>query len=197
MSKVSEIMNLVNNYVDLVGEAISTIMKKEKSEAVTVARFELAQYMMYLSASDGEIRWEEAKLISEVCQLGFQTPQQVSAFIQENNIYSTEFEESVPLSFKILIQADNKLIDMGSTNEANICELVVFIYKSLGELLMNSDGSSSTNEETDCNIFISTLEDYAHNNSKRYTSTAYTHSKNYTSVAAPSKNGSVIAPRKG
>lgn len=197
MNKANEIMGLVDSYVDLVGEAIASVMKKDKKEAITVARFELAQYMMYLSSSDGEIRWEEAKLISDVCDLGFRSPQQVSTFIQENNIYSTEFEQNAPLSFKIMISADNKLIELGKASESNVCELIIFIYKSLGELLMDADGTSSANEKVDFDIFISMLENYAHDNSKRYTTTAHILSKKTGSVTAPSKSGSVSAPRKG
>ena len=65
------------------------------TDASNICKTELAMFMMYLSASDGEIKWEEAMMISELCDLSL-SPNNISTFIRENNIYSTDFEKTVP-----------------------------------------------------------------------------------------------------
>jgi hypothetical protein len=51
-------------------------------DIAAAARMELGQFMMYLSASDGKIAWEEAEMISEICELNL-TPNEVANFIRE------------------------------------------------------------------------------------------------------------------
>lgn len=49
------------------------------------ARMEMGMFMMYLSASDGQISWDEAKIISDICELNL-SPNDLGKFIRENNI---------------------------------------------------------------------------------------------------------------
>lgn len=163
-----------------------------------VAKYELASFMMYLSASDGNIRWEEAQVISELCDLSL-TPESLGDFIREHNIYSTEFERKVPISFKMMVDIDNAIIDAKNDSaDATGSSGLLDVYKAVGAELINADDDVHENEINDFNIYISMLEEYRAKNYKGDKSKTTGFVKNGTSsVIAPSKSGSVEAPKKG
>lgn len=53
--------------------------------------------LMYLSAADGKIAWQESAFIRDYMEYNL-TTDEIHQFIVEEQIYSTEFEEKVPLS---------------------------------------------------------------------------------------------------
>lgn len=161
-----------------------------------VTKLDLIKFMMYLSASDGEIKWEEANFISDVS--GFNLNSQVIAnFIKENNIYSVEFEQTVPVSFDLAIKFDNRLYELDSiNNDVDTPTLYISTYKTIGELFKKTDGDSSYNENNDFKIYINMLEDYANKNSARRKNSVFGFTKNSGNTTVPSKSG-VVAPKKG
>ena len=156
-------------------------------------KIELAMFMMYLAASDGEISWSEASLIGELCDLDL-TPQSINSLIQENNIYSTEFENKAPLSLRMMITLDNNLLAQGI--EIKDCTpIVIDTYEAIAKHFMKIDGSIDESEESDCHIYLNMLKRYADENQDRRKRSVHTFSKNTGSVSAPVKSG-VTAPRK-
>jgi hypothetical protein len=163
------------------------------------AKFELASFMMYLSASDGTIRWEEASVISELCDLAL-TPETLGDFIRKHNIYSTEFEKKVPLSFQMMVDLDNAIIKAGvSPDEATGSSGLLDVYKAVGGELIQSDGDIHDNEVSDYNTYIEMLEEYRAKNfiGDESKTTGFVKNSGASSVSAPPKTGSVEAPKKG
>jgi hypothetical protein len=160
-----------------------------------VAKLEIGMFMMYLSASDGKIEWEEAKTISEICDFNL-SPNNVADFIREKNIYSTEFEAKVPISFQMIVQADNVLKEEGLIPEVFGADLMITTYKAVGEVLIKSDGDVDENEIKDYNIYINMLQEYRDKNGGDVSGTTGFTKNSGTSVSAPTKSG-VAAPRKG
>ncbi len=187
-----ELKELVDNMCD----AVETLGVQGGLEAGigNAARMELGMFMMYLSASDGTIEWDEAKVISEMCNLNL-TPSELGNFIRENNIYSTEFEAKVPVTFQLMVAGDNKLAELGI--ELSGSEAMLGTYKAVGEALIKSDGDIDDNEVNDYRIYINMLEEYRDKNiSGRKNSVSGFTKNGSSSVSAPSKSG-VAAPRKG
>lgn len=157
------------------------------------ARMEMGMFMMYLSASDGQISWDEAKIISDICELNL-SPNDLGKFIRENNIYSTEFEQKVPVTLQIMVQADNALLAAGNNTSGS--KAMIGTYKAVGEALIKSDGDVDDNEVNDYKIYINMLEEYRDNNYNGASGGATGFVKKGGSVSAPTKGG-VIAPKKG
>lgn len=156
------------------------------------ARMEMGMFMMYLSASDGTIEWDEARTISDICELNL-TPNELGKYIRENNIYSTEFEQKVPVTFQIMVKADEAMRANGI--DVSGSDAMISAYKAVGEALIKSDGDVDDNEVSDYKIYINMLEEYRDNNLNGG-SGASGFIKNSGSVSAPPKSG-VSAPRKG
>ncbi len=157
------------------------------------ARMDMGLFMMYLSASDGQISWDEASIISDICELDL-SPNDLGRFIRENNIYSTEFEQTVPDTFRILVQADNDFL--AGENDVSGSEAMLGMYKAIGEALIKSDDDVDDNEVNDYKIYINMLQEYRDKNYKGASGGATGFVKKGSSVSAPAKGG-VIAPKKG
>ena len=127
----------------------------------TIARVEMGLFMMYLSASDGMVSWEEAKLISDTCGLNL-TVESLAEFIDENNLYSEAFERQVPVSLKILVAADNVLHEEGGEVSGSL-ELIES-DRALGIGLINADEKVDPNEERDMDIYLKMMTDYRNAN---------------------------------
>ena len=194
MANKSEVKMLVNsmaNVVRTVGEIAGLDV-----DAGEGAKSEIAMFMMYLSASDGEIKWEEASWISEICDLNL-NPQTLGDFIRGQNIYSIEFENKVPTILKLVVEVDNKLIEMGMKDEVpDGAALIIDTYKNVGIAMMESDGNVDDNEENDFKIYIDVMESFVSQNSMRRKQSTSGFTKNTGGVVAPAKSG-VSAPKKG
>lgn len=182
-----------------VDELVSNILQNSghDTQNVEIAKMGVVQFMMYLSASDGKIEWSEADNISQYLGLSI-TPEAVNKFIREQNIYSTKFEETVPLAFQALVNADNLLWDNGS-RETCSADMLLNLYKAIGEELIKADNDVNDAEMQDYNIYINMLSNYIMQNDKfKQQGGVYTGLHKNTgenSVDAPVKSG-VSAPRK-
>jgi hypothetical protein len=183
--------------VDYLCETVEKVVEKfgAGSNLRNVARLEVAMFMMYLSASDGTIKWEEAKTLSEICGLNL-TPNNIADLIRKQNIYSTEFEDRVPVSFQMMVAADNALKKQGLTSDVSAADLMIKVYKEIGEALIKSDSDVDDNELRDYNIYINMLQEYRDKNGGDVSGTTGFTKNSGSSVSAPNKSG-IAAPRKG
>ena len=186
-------MDEMKELVDSMASAIDAVAAQMDLEPGVGdnAKFQLGMFLMYLSASDGEISWDEADVISRLCDLDV-TPTKLADFIRNSNIYSTEFEQTVPLALEVMLLADN----MGMT-EDSLSKLVIDTFKTVGEALIKSDNEVDENEMEDFNIYINMMEKYREEKyvGCKSATTGFIKNKG-ESVSAPTKGG-VAAPRKG
>ena len=77
------------------------------------ARLEVEAFMMYLSAADGKVDWEEAMALTEVCGEAL-NPDQITSVIRSQNIYTVEFERKIPMTLQILVFAENAYRKQGA-----------------------------------------------------------------------------------
>ncbi|MDO4961230.1 MAG: hypothetical protein Q4E57_05165 [Eubacteriales bacterium] len=162
-----------------------------------IFKVECIRLMMYLSASDGEIAVSEAEAIGYYFDL-YMTPTQLLDFIKQNNIYSTDFENTVPLSIRMLVELDNKLAESDDGEEANpTSELALKVFGMIAMDMMAADGEISEAEKADWEIYSGMIQTYINENLNVKKQSVKTGLTKNGSVSAPSKGGGVSAPKKG
>lgn len=122
---------------------------------------DIAQFIMYLSAADGAISYEELQVYKTITGFGGDTIQSIRNYIQENNIYSTDFESEPPLIMKLFNIAERNAIMCGANFEQSILDSVVDLYELIGKILISIDGGITYSEKRDFNIFMNTIKEYA------------------------------------
>lgn len=135
---------------------------KQISSEITlrdVLMFDILNFMMYLSASDGYVSEKEARFISELFEKNI-TPEAATALIKKNDLYSTEFEEKIPLSLQVFVKADKMMLEAGKRLDDPVHELLIQFFETTGKALSLVDGEE-VNEKTDLKIYIDNLNAYA------------------------------------
>lgn len=94
------------------------------------------------------------------------TTDEIHQFIVENKIYSTKFEETVPLSMKVFVRADNAIYDEEGHNDFLASELLFDIFECLGKEFLACDDDVSDDEIRDLTIYLHMLENYINNEVK-------------------------------
>ena len=102
----------------------------------------------------------------------------------------------MPVSLTLLVAMDNKIVDAQMADEVSDgAEALIEVYKIIAAEMIKSDGDVDENEKNDARIYLSMLENYHDDNSKRIKSSVSGFVKNSGSVSVPTKSG-VSAPRK-
>ena len=126
---------------------------------------EIISYLMYLSASDGRVDYKEADFLGQVFDTLY-TPSEVTKLIKEFDLYSVEFERTIPYVLRAFVKCDNLRIQHGQNVEKPTSKLLVSFYKDIGEFFCVYDGCVATEERADMNIFMSNLTTYVSNELK-------------------------------
>lgn len=116
---------------------------------------ELHTFLMYLAASDGHISREEKEFMNELFDADIST-QDYADFINANEIYSTKFEESLPLTLKVTTAFDKKMQIAASVVGQSIdmiTPIILKFYAGLGEMFIEIDGATE-NEKNDLKIIL-------------------------------------------
>lgn len=188
---------LIDAMATLVSAAVQPLHLNSDVDPDKIARFDFSQFFMYLSASDGTIKDEEAQFINDVCgldEIAFSS-KAIAQIIREHNLYSTEFENEAPLGLQLLVAFDNKVVDAGKQYEVSDgTKPYIETMESIGRLFIQIDGNVDSNKESDLKIYINSLHRYVNLNSKRYNSTTG-FIKNTGSFPDGNQNG-VAAPKK-
>lgn len=187
--ELKEEVRLICSLADRAGEVIDC------EDVGRAAKMEMAKYLMYLSASDGEIKYSEAQVISDVLDIEL-NPQQINDFIRENNVYSVDFENTVPSVFGLLVEMDNAIYNNGGYDGTSGSELMLNLYKKLGVELIETDGNSDDNEKSDFVIFITMLDNHLNEKLLARNAGVKVGFSKTGSTKAPAKSG-VSAPKKG
>lgn len=129
-------------------------------------RLDLANFCMYLAASDGKVAGGEV-LFFKVA-LGFDTSiDELISTIKEQGIYSESFENTVPMTIKFLKEIEDRLTERGMDQIAGQTDYFIDFYYDLGCGLITSEGDLNDNELRDLNIYMETVYNYAGTINKR------------------------------
>jgi hypothetical protein len=155
---------------------------------------ELGLFMMYLSASDGAITWNEAELISDLCELDL-TPSNYGQYIREKNIYSTKFEQKIPTILQFMVEMDNQLLEQGHNIQGS--RILIDAFKIVGDCLIHADEQVDEKETKDYECYIKMLEEYREKNYKGAIAASSGFVKKEGTREDDSTEEGVPAPRKG
>ena len=94
-------------------------------------RKETVDFLSYLSASDGKISDYESAFIKDYLSNDM-TPAMLSEYIQENNTYSTAFENTVPETLKTVMDKDNAAYEEDNNMSASVSEAYIAVMECMG-----------------------------------------------------------------
>ena len=200
-------------------DLIENLVDKERLKASNVEKISdvlklcLLSYLAYLAASDGVISWKESEFIGEMLNYNI-TPAKLKEFIENNNIYSTSFECTVPIIMEIFVTFDNIVYKSGIfdyndgvARESGKALFLLYILLTRKMLALNgrNEDTMLPEEAENVNTYLGMLNNYIENSYERnHTDLIVNFTKNDDTatsdgVRAPRKNTgneSVRAPKK-
>lgn len=192
----SRLKDLISTTVEVMDKAGDLVGMEASAGKAALAN--LVNYLMYLSSSDGQIKPEEVRFISEVADAQIPAERMVE-YIRENNIYSTEFENDVPVALQFAVKLDNEIYKRGlseQVNNTNLSEVIMQTFGYVGKSLLQSDGDIDDNEKSDFMIYMGMMNKYIKDNLLCKNGAATVPEDDNDSIPVPPKNGWVEAPRK-
>lgn len=160
-----KIKNLVDELFDvaaLYGEKQADDMggDKERCERKMrdMARKEVLNFLMYLSASDGSIEVQESLFIKDYFDEQI-SPEEICERIEADNLYSATFEQKVPLVLKRMVKLDNEKAKNDEL-EVSLGEKYICLYEAIGREFTACDREVSESERNDLNTYISNMRSF-------------------------------------
>ena len=158
---------------DVIANLCDTIDEKElvsfggSIKLKEVLQVDIAEFIMYLTASDGRVSIAEVETYRYITGFGGETIESVKNFIEENGIYSYDFESEPPLILKLFLKAENNAILRGlRPQEYSLLDGLEALYEAIGKVVISSDGGISYNERRDYNIYLKTIHDFIEENKR-------------------------------
>ena len=116
---------------------------------------------MYLSASDGRLSADEVQAFRIITGFGGDNVETIKRHIEENNIYSMDFESEPPTIMKLISRAERNAMMCGVDLKSSSLEFIVSLYEMVGQIIISIDGGITYNEKRDFNIIMDTIKGYA------------------------------------
>ena len=154
-----ELKNTINQLYSLGDTLDESSLGLSEMPIRRVIKIDLLKFLMYLSASDGTISYEESNFINEYLDWDL-SPDFIKSFIKEHHIYSVDYETEVPFSMQLFVAADNTLYDKQGYNEYLFSQLLLQVYTILGKEFLECDSNVTDNEVQDLTIYLTTLQNF-------------------------------------
>ena len=122
---------------------------------------DVADFIMYLSASDGSLSADEVQAYRVITGFGGDNAQTMLEYIKDNRIYSMDFESEPPLTMKILSEAERRAVLNGAELSQSVLRNMATFYEILGKIIISIDGGIAYNEKRDFNIILDTIRGFA------------------------------------
>lgn len=166
-----KIKNIVDDLFDIAAEYGAFQAEKkdgdtsgQKKKMKNMAHNELLNFLLYLSASDGSIEKQEALFIKDYLDEQI-SPSEMCERIEADNLYSSSFEQKIPLVLKRLVKMDNEKAELDEL-EVSMAEKYICLYKAIGEEFIVCDREMSQSERDDLNTYISNMRSFYEANYK-------------------------------
>jgi len=145
--------------LDEVGLGISSLIPEiEDKESKSLLKTDAIMFMLYLAASDGEVSYRESHFIAKYFGVHMSI-EDIKETIRENNIYSYEFEKRIPMSVQMMVEADNKIVQAGTSNSTG-CRMIYDFYKLVGQAFLACDNSVGDKETGDLSCYLERIKNY-------------------------------------
>ena len=153
------IKNIVDELFKLASKAGELKKDKDGDKMKELARKEIMNFLMYLSASDGSIEALEAIFIKDYFNEQI-SPEEICQRIEEENIYSASFEQKAPLVLKRLVKLDNTKYESDDELSESLAEKYICLYEALGKAFIECDHAVSQCETDDLNTYIKNMRSF-------------------------------------
>lgn len=120
-------------------------------------------FLLYLAASDGNLSEREAQFIGSYLGVHY-TVSEMRNEIKDNNIYSIEFEERIPLSVKLMVEADNRVVKSGYEGSPG-SRMIYEYYKLISQAFLACDNAVTKAEIDNMARYLSGIKKYINENS--------------------------------
>ena len=165
-----KLMSVIFEICDTIDETLSssdnyTYDPGDEMFTKDILRTNWGQLLMYLVGSKRIISDEEAEYISDTCECEENLPVEfIREKINEYNIYSEEFENTIPVSLLTIINADNLLYSQNESQDTYMCELVYTVYNDLAREFLTIEGYPTDQQLQDYMIYMTMLKSTIENN---------------------------------
>ena len=126
-----------------------------------ILEHDVANFIMYLSASDGHLSQEEVQAYRVITGFGGDDTDSIIKYIKEQHIYSMDFESEPPLIMRLLSRAERNAVMCGVELHKSVLNMVAVLYRLIGTIIISIDGGISYTEKRDFNIIMDTIDGYA------------------------------------
>ena len=162
-----QVKNMLEQFYEAIDMIEETIVKMSDDENVETGRvksafqMELLSYLGYLAASDGRITRAETDLIEDLMGIDLR-PAKLKQVIEENDIYSVEFETRAPKTLEVLVEIDNMLYrnHLLGDNSVSTAELYLQVFDPVGTLFIWVEGEPSEQALADHRTYNRMLRQY-------------------------------------
>lgn len=139
--------------------AKKTIDPNRKLTTKEILRIELSIFIMYLSASDGNIVYQETRFLKDYLNWNLSS-NEVQQIIRERHINGTEFRTNVPISMKLFVMMDNALYAVDASNTNYASKMLLQLFESLGKEFLVCDNDVNYREAENLTAYLDLLQSY-------------------------------------
>ena len=119
---------------------------------------EVLFFLLYLASADGKITANERDYINHLLDLNHSIKDLVN-LINEHNIYSTEFEERIPVTMQIVAAFDEKVRQVRNDAEPLVQTMIKY-FEKIGEKFVYCDKDVNQQEISDYRLYLSNLKNH-------------------------------------
>lgn len=158
----------IKRYLTALGEVLDTVedrinMPDELSGVSLKELFniELHSYFMYLAAADGKITSSERDFMNTLFSKNMSIQDYVK-FVNDNNIYSTDFEDRLPITLRLVVAFDAKMQILSAITGKSIepfCPKLMQFYLEAGKAFIACDGDVNPQEIEDLKTYVGKVAD--------------------------------------
>ncbi len=130
-----------------------------------IMRIDLLKYILYLSAVDNVLSSQVVEILRDYFEWDM-TVYQWYKFINQNNLATNDFANSIPISLQIFVRVDNNVYQIDHTI-SDMCDLYESIFDAIGKLVISAGGEIHNNEKIRFQKVIEMIENYINENALR------------------------------
>ncbi len=137
-------------------DSVEQVIKKPDEMTISLRdcfKIELLQMILYFSASDGKLSAKERDFVNAILEFNASSNDLIE-IIDENDIYSTDFENKDCLSLTLLKPVDDMLISKG--NES-VLPIIIDFMETIAKAVIIIDDNVADQEKEDLNIYFTNL----------------------------------------
>jgi len=143
------------NVLDESNLGVSRFGREEKTSRFI--RLDMVKFLLYLSVSDDIISDEEAQFFKDYLGYNFQSAQ-IESLVEKFELKEDTFQQTVPFSFGVLLEADRQIIMQSGKNPGAALALLR-VYYALGSAFVTCDDSVAEEERNDFTAYLKMLQE--------------------------------------